>query len=1062
MRLPLLIAFLGVATMLLKGQNDYSRFVQQAQKLYGQQDYFNVEKLLGPLLIDSGFLSQSPDPSNVLIYYFKSLSVLDAQSETLQKAKKIRSLLSTSKVKCSLILDFYEASALIVLQRHAEGRLLYQNLIDQRSILEPSLDSLVVKSYANIAVSYHMEGLWPEAENYYQETLSLLDNARLGHLYHETRSMVSANYLNLLFDVLNKYRDAANFIEKVKADPFNKEINLSNHHFFLMTVDYYLAIGEHQKFMEIALQLDKFYKQQSPVRKGDLGYLYLRKALYYSNMGNSTHSILMAQQAEDLMKEEQGLFNYLPDVYEMLAKNYASVGDEQATVRYLNKLIAINAKEERYAAYYPYIIAAKYYGRLNMHDLASCYVDSSKMAFSDKSDKNDYDKEIFHNEMAKINLMLKNADGASYHLQKLKRVYHSNSLFDNFKELEVETGMAYCDLLKEQPEKAIERLNLIQRQLALVYEHSPAIGTSTLDRYNSTRNINLFLAQAWMQKGRKLKSEEHIDRAWNYYNLAVSELENQQSKLIFDFDRISYAEIISDYLAVGYTIAQLRYEMKPTEMAINDLVSFSQREKSFALQAAINRRIERLRHNIRPEWMQEEVRLVKEYSYLMASLQAKRQELHNDSIINLLLGKQKLIMNQLDSLQKKIKEQYRVDGAVSHSQTTKTLKQIQQKLDARQVVLDYYFYDDECTITFIDHCEFKVATIQWTDQDREQLKLLIDEVRTPFMGLDAGRMGRFSELAVHFYQKLILPFESMINHRPLIIVPHRELFFLPFEVLIKGSKEAVSFKDFNYLVQNCPISYCTSLLLIPESHTVPLPVKGVTAFAPDYSLAIGQKNEMVITPLPGAQEEIDRIGRHWPVDHFTGAKGTKEAFMKQGSGSRILHFAMHAHTDYNESMKSGLVFTDERGQCDLLQAYEIYAMHFDAPLLTLNACSTADGRYVSSEGVMSLARAFQFAGIPSILTTLWPVNDRAGVSIMDYFYGTLGSELDKAEALRAAKLRFIDEADNITSHPYYWACYCMVGDTQALKKSNTSKLYIVLFMTVLAVVILFCVKKKRG
>lgn len=1049
---------------LLKGQDNYSQIVMQAEVCYGHHDFIKLEALLKPLFLETEYLHKSSDPSNALIYYFKSLSVRDQQSQTLEMAKLIRKRISASKgLKPSLILDFYEASASIVLQDHEKGRRLYHNIIEHRPTLSPTLDSLVVKSYANIAVSYHMEGQWQEAKEYYLATLSLLEGDDPKQAYQETRAMVSANYLNLLFDVLKRYREAAIFLDRVMTDPFNKRINLSNHHLFMMATDYYLAVGDHRKFLDTANRLAEFYQQQTPVRKGDLGYLYLRKALYHSNMGNTTKSTLLAQQAEKLLKEEEGLFNYLPDVYEILAKNHARLNEDVATIQYINKLIDINKKEQRYAGYYPLIIAAKYYASLELDKLATCYADSGTTAYLAMPNKNEYDAETYHGEMARIHLKLKQATKAEHHLNKLTALYHSNTLFDHYKALEVETGIAYCELIKQQPRQALERLEKTRQQLAQVHQQAPALNTSTLDRGNTLRNANIFSAMAWLQISKGSQRLQELDQAWYFYQLAIKDLEDHLSNLTFDMDRISYTNNIGDYLSVGYAIALARYENNPSQESINTLLSFSQKEKSSSLQASINNRINKIKNNIDPALIKEEEQLLKENSYLMAAIKASKQNSHNDSINILLLNKQKGILNQLDALQNRIKTQYPKYKQSCLSPSTKRLTQIQQQLNDKQAILDYYFHKDECMITIIKRDSFKVCKSHWNEQDLEQLKKLIKEVNTPFLGIDQNRINNFVEGAEHCYNKLIKPVEELIEGCHLIIIPHRELFALPFEVLTHEQGENVNFKNVDYLIRRNPISYCTSLTLLPDNHSKPATVNGITAFAPDYAPAGKRPGKTGLYPefgqLPGAQEEIARIKKHWPLKLYCEGEATKEAFTQTAPDHNIIHLAMHAWSDPAAPMQSGLVFTGPDGQYQFLRAYEIYNMHFAAPMLALNACNTGSGKYIHGEGVMSLARAFQYAGVKSIITTLWPVNDLAGISIMDFYYKNLEKQQNKHVALQQSKLKYLEEADNITAHPYFWACYTMLGDTQPLQKSHSPYPYL-LIVPVLGAIFLAIRKRK--
>ena len=194
----------------------------------------------------------------------------------------------------------------------------------------------------------------------------------------------------------------------------------------------------------------------------------------------------------------------------------------------------------------------------------------------------------------------------------------------------------------------------------------------------------------------------------------------------------------------------------------------------------------------------------------MAAIKASKQNSYNDSINILLLNKQKGILNKLDALQNRIKTQYPKYKQSCLSPTTKQLTQIQHQLNDNQAILDYYFHKDECMITLIKRDDFKVFKSHWSGQDLEHLKKLIEEINTPFLGIYHNRIENFVEQAEYCYNKLIKPVEELIEGCHLIIIPHRELFALPFEVLTHDQAENVNFKTIDYLIHRNPISYCNA------------------------------------------------------------------------------------------------------------------------------------------------------------------------------------------------------------------------------------------------------------
>jgi CHAT domain-containing protein len=94
--------------------------------------------------------------------------------------------------------------------------------------------------------------------------------------------------------------------------------------------------------------------------------------------------------------------------------------------------------------------------------------------------------------------------------------------------------------------------------------------------------------------------------------------------------------------------------------------------------------------------------------------------------------------------------------------------------------------------------------------------------------------------------------------------------------------------------------------------------------------------------------------------------------------------------------------------------------------VVLSACETALGKLTRGDELTGLTRAFIYAGTPSVITTLWQVNDRAAFELMREFYRQLKAGANKAEALRQAQLAMLERRP----HPYYWAAYELIGEAR--------------------------------
>ena len=116
---------------------------------------------------------------------------------------------------------------------------------------------------------------------------------------------------------------------------------------------------------------------------------------------------------------------------------------------------------------------------------------------------------------------------------------------------------------------------------------------------------------------------------------------------------------------------------------------------------------------------------------------------------------------------------------------------------------------------------------------------------------------------------------------------------------------------------------------------------------------------------------------------------------------------------------------------------------------------------------MSLARGFIYAGVPSIVMTLWEVQDKSGYEIMSSFYSYLKQGNTKDIALQKAKIDFLSGANMFKSHPYYWSSYILTGDTstmdvEAIEEGPNWLLWMIISIVAIAVIVFFVLKRKSA
>lgn len=119
----------------------------------------------------------------------------------------------------------------------------------------------------------------------------------------------------------------------------------------------------------------------------------------------------------------------------------------------------------------------------------------------------------------------------------------------------------------------------------------------------------------------------------------------------------------------------------------------------------------------------------------------------------------------------------------------------------------------------------------------------------------------------------------------------------------------------------------------------------------------------------------------------------------------------------------GEIDTDNDG---VLTALEVLGLDLSGTRLAiLSACETGLGEIHEGEGVYGLRRAFQEAGVQSVVTSLWEVSDAGTQTLMTEFYKRLLTGASPHQALRQAQLSMLKNPQ--WSAPYIWSAFFMVG-----------------------------------
>jgi CHAT domain-containing protein/tetratricopeptide (TPR) repeat protein len=272
------------------------------------------------------------------------------------------------------------------------------------------------------------------------------------------------------------------------------------------------------------------------------------------------------------------------------------------------------------------------------------------------------------------------------------------------------------------------------------------------------------------------------------------------------------------------------------------------------------------------------------------------------------------------------------------------------------------------------------------------------------------------------HQLLIEPIAQDLPTDPnqqVIFLPQGELFLVPFAALPNAQGQQ--------LIEKHTLSTAPSIQTLEFTRALTQRSKKqgdvLIVGDPQMPKLAGKQ----LAPLPGARQEAIVIGQLLKTTPLLGEQATKPVVLKQMQSAKILHFATHGLLDTVQGDIPGAIALAPSGNDNgLLSASEIFDLKLNnADLVVLSACDTGRGD-ITGDGVIGLSRSFVAAGAPSVLVSLWAVDDGSTSELMAEFYRQLQSQPNKAQALRQAMLKIRKQKPS----PFYWAAFTLIGEAK--------------------------------
>lgn len=352
-------------------------------------------------------------------------------------------------------------------------------------------------------------------------------------------------------------------------------------------------------------------------------------------------------------------------------------------------------------------------------------------------------------------------------------------------------------------------------------------------------------------------------------------------------------------------------------------------------------------------------------------------------------------------------------------------EEVLDKLYTRQALISYFWGKDNLFIFKLWDDELTLLTIPRSESIDTSLDQWLAYISAPPV---AGAPLMEPGILSHLSEQILPELNERVDE--LILIPDGKLGYLPFESLVEGEIDKADFRDWPFLIRSKIINYSSSATLWLEGEFDESDYAEYAGFAPSFSGTLASSDRNNLQSLTFNVKEVEETAALLEGESFTSELASESRLKNLDDEFRVLHFATHAVADELVSAQSRLYLAgDSTGEDGIVGLNELYGLSIHSPLVVLSACQTGKGPILEGEGVMSLARAFQYSGANRVVASLWPADDEASYKVVSSFFAELQKGRNTAKALQISRNQWLDEAPSFQCHPYYWSGYILIGDS---------------------------------
>ncbi len=626
-------------------------------------------------------------------------------------------------------------------------------------------------------------------------------------------------------------------------------------------------------------------------------------------------------------------------------------------------------------------------------------------------------------------------------------------------------GVNYLYVFKYNRSKFLMMLNRFQEALLAIDE---VIQTTPFTSVNTPT----FFAQ----KGRIRARQKEKDSALHNFQIAIQNIHQGKDSLKSDFSNFKPSNIFK-HNEVLHTIAEDLTKNFPQDESVKKIVAQIYKIGLLQFEASYDKRKYNKRQDLYLRRIFNGLIKTKGWGYnediLYPNLLNRYETIKNTLVwtefyqnrktdnlegLETLLSEKRILLTAIaeaqndnnikvqDSLQTLLElSEYKLNNAYPNanllSEINFEVNELQQELTDKQCVLKYILLEEELATIKITKDKIDIVLSEWN------YNKLVESLRLATIN---NNQEQLNELSTQLGKVIIPKIDE--DCTSLIVNPDGILTQLPWE-LIKI--------DGRYLIEDYDIHYTSNLGFVFPKTKTNNQKELLAIYTPNYP----ESNKKFVTRsapvfLEGAQNEARLISNYFTSEIYKDNL-SKTLFKETAPSASLLHLAMHAEINTINSGLNRLLFDDDSDSDKNLSLEEIYGMKLSANLAVLSACNTGFGNDNDGRGMESFQRAFTFAGVPATVASLWEVPDIATKEIMVGFYENLKKGQTKADALKNAKLNYIENHNGTKlSQPYYWAGFVLYGDDSPVVDSSNTWIWL-LSILVLIVLTVFLFKRSN-